>query len=99
MHVLHLSATGTLGGAERSLLDILASVREAYPEWPLSVIGGTSGRLEGAASALGAAVQVLPFGSSLARLGEAGRSGGRSAPRRSRHGSPGARRRQYGISP
>ena len=75
MHVLHLSATGTLGGAERSLLDILASVREAYPEWPLTVIGGTSGRLEEAASALGAAVQVLPFGSSLARLGEAGRGG------------------------
>jgi glycosyltransferase involved in cell wall biosynthesis len=73
MHVLHLSATGTLGGAERSLLDILASVREAYPEWPLSVIGGTRGRLEEAAAALGAAVQVLPFGSSLARLGEAGR--------------------------
>ena len=73
MHVLHVSATGTLGGAERSLLDILASVRDAYPDWPLSVIAGTSGRLEESAAAIGAAVQVVPFGSSLARLGEAGR--------------------------
>lgn len=73
MHVLHLSATGTLGGAERSLLDILASVRDAHPDWPLSVIAGSSGRLEEGAAAVGAAVEVLPFDASLARLGEAGR--------------------------
>ena len=72
MHVLHLSATGTLGGAERSLLDILASTREAHPAWSLSVIAGSAGALAAAAAAHGVRVTVLPYGAALGRLGEAG---------------------------
>jgi glycosyltransferase involved in cell wall biosynthesis len=77
LHILHLSATGALGGAERCLLDILASVRQANPEWRLSVVTGADGGLVPAAKALGAEAHVVPYGESLARLGEAGRSGER----------------------
>lgn len=77
MHVLHLSATGALGGAERCLLDIVASVRQANPEWRLSVVTGADGALVPAANALGAGAKVVPFGEALARMGEAGRSGAR----------------------
>jgi glycosyltransferase involved in cell wall biosynthesis len=74
VHILHLSATGALGGAERSLLDILASVRQANPDWRLSVVTGADGGLVAAAEALGAGAKVLPYGDALARLGEAGTS-------------------------
>src|SRR5687768_11807585 len=76
MHVLHLSATGALGGAERSLLDVLASVRQANPDWRFSVVTGADGGLVAAAKALGAGAKVLPYRDALARLGEAGTSGG-----------------------
>ena len=77
MHVLHLSATGALGGAERSLLDILASIRQAKPDWRMSVVSGADGPLIGAVNALGAEARVLPYGAGLARLGETGSSGAR----------------------
>ena len=77
MHVLHLCATGALGGAERCLLDILASVRQANPDWRLSVVTGADGGLVSAAKALGACAKVVPYRDALARLGEAGRTDGR----------------------
>jgi glycosyltransferase involved in cell wall biosynthesis len=77
VHVLHLSATGALGGAERSLLDILASIRRAKPDWRLSVVTGADGPVIGLSKALGASARVLPYGDALARLGEAGSSGAR----------------------
>ena len=77
MHVLHLSATGAIGGAERSLLDILASVQQTTPDWRLSVVTGADGNLVAEARALGAGVTVIPYGAALARLGESGRSGAR----------------------
>lgn len=78
MHILHLSATGALGGAERSMLDIVASVREANPDWRFSVVTGADGAVIAAAKALGAGARALPYGDALARLGEAS-SGGRLA--------------------
>jgi glycosyltransferase involved in cell wall biosynthesis len=77
MHVLHLSATGAIGGAERSLLDILASVQQTTPDWRLSVVTGADGNLVAEARALGAGVTVIPYGAALARLGESGGSGAR----------------------
>jgi glycosyltransferase involved in cell wall biosynthesis len=78
MHILHLSATGAVGGAERSMLDIVASVREANPDWRFSIVTGADGAVIAAAKALGAGARVLPYGDALARLGEAS-SGGRLA--------------------
>jgi glycosyltransferase involved in cell wall biosynthesis len=72
MRVLYLSASGELGGAERSLLDILASVRAARPSWPLALLAGGDGPLVAEAQRLGVESQVLPFPAALSRLGEAG---------------------------
>ena len=77
MHVLHLSATGAIGGAERSLLDILASAQQTAPDWRLSVVTGADGNLVAEARSLGAGVTVIPYGAALARLGESGGSGAR----------------------
>ena len=78
MHVLHLSATGALGGAERSMLDIVASVREANPDWRLSIVTGADGSVIGAAKALGAGAR-----------GRLARSANRAARRTAWHGGTG----------
>jgi glycosyltransferase involved in cell wall biosynthesis len=71
MRVLYLNPSGQLGGAERSLLDILASLRAAEPSWVLGLIAGSEGPLLEQAQALGVEARVLPFPPSLARLGDA----------------------------
>jgi glycosyltransferase involved in cell wall biosynthesis len=70
MRVLYLTAAAELGGAERSLLDILASVRQAQPAWALSVISGVAGPLLERAAALGVVTEVIPFDPALASVGE-----------------------------
>jgi glycosyltransferase involved in cell wall biosynthesis len=70
MRVLYLTAAAELGGAERSLLDILASIRQAQPAWTLSVVSGAAGPLLERATALGVVTEVIPFDPALASLGE-----------------------------
>jgi len=72
MRVLYLSAEAGLGGAERSLLDILASMRRAQPSWTLTLVTAADGPLVQHAAALGVTTRVLPFAEALARLGESG---------------------------
>ncbi len=72
MKVAFLSATGKLGGAERALLDLLASLRAAEPEWPLHLVVLGPGPLADRAAELGVAVHLLPLPGSLARAGDAG---------------------------
>lgn len=72
MRILYLNPTGQLGGAEASLLEILASVRFAEPSWPLHLVLGGDGPLASRAAALGVATDVLPFPAALARVGEWG---------------------------
>jgi glycosyltransferase involved in cell wall biosynthesis len=80
MRVMYLNPTGQLGGAESSLLDILASLRRAEPAWPLHLLAASDGPLVAKAQALGVTTEVLPFPSALGRLGELGAiSSGRSA--------------------
>jgi glycosyltransferase involved in cell wall biosynthesis len=69
---MYLDPSGQLGGAETSLLGILASVREAQPGWPLHVVTADQGPLVEAVVGVGATVRVLPFPLPLARLGEHG---------------------------
>ncbi len=71
MRILYLNPSGQLGGAEMSLLDILASLREAKPEWTLGLIAGSDGPLLEQARQLGVTAKVLPFPPSVARLGDA----------------------------
>jgi glycosyltransferase involved in cell wall biosynthesis len=72
VRVVYLSPTGALGGAETSLLAMLASVRRARPSWPLHLVAATAGPLIASAGDLGVSTSVLPFPAALARLGEHG---------------------------
>jgi glycosyltransferase involved in cell wall biosynthesis len=70
MRVMYLNPTGQLGGAETSLLAILASLRHAEPAWPLHVVMAGDGPLAAAVGALGSTASVVPFPAALAKLGE-----------------------------
>jgi glycosyltransferase involved in cell wall biosynthesis len=71
MRVVYLSASGQLGGAEISLLEILASLRAARPDWDLRLVVSEDGPMASKAQALGFSVMVIPFPPALARLGDA----------------------------
>lgn len=75
VRIVYLSPSGKLGGAERSLLDLLASLRAARPDWSLHLITAGDGPLAHRATALGVASTLVPFPESLARLGDAGAGG------------------------
>lgn len=75
MRIVFLNPSGQMGGAEAALLDILASLREAEPEWQLELIISADGPVANRARALGVVTAVLPFPESLARLGDAGAGG------------------------
>jgi glycosyltransferase involved in cell wall biosynthesis len=76
MRVMYLNPTGQLGGAETSMLAILASIRHAEPLWPLQVVMAGDGPLAPAVSALGVTTSVAPFPAALAKLGEHGAAAG-----------------------
>lgn len=57
------------------LLDILASMRRAEPEWSLHLIAADEGPLVSRARALGVTTTVVPFPAALARMGDAGAGG------------------------
>lgn len=72
MKVAFLSATGRIGGAERVLLDLLASIRAAEPGWPLHLVLLGAGPLAERAAEMGVTVHPLPLPRMLARTGDAG---------------------------
>jgi glycosyltransferase involved in cell wall biosynthesis len=75
MKILYLNTSGVFGGAERSLLDIIASVGAARPNWKLSLIAGSDGPLIERAREMGIAATVAPMPESLAQIGDAGVDG------------------------
>ena len=77
MKIVYLNPTGQLGGAERVLLDLLASLRAAKPDWSTKLIVASEGPLASRAFALGVPTTVLPFPPSIAQIGdsEAGGAG------------------------
>lgn len=74
LSIVYLSASGAVGGAERALLDLLASLRAAEPAWRLAVVAPEEGPLLAAVRTLGVDARVLPFPAALAGLGDAGAS-------------------------
>ena len=75
MRILYLNPCAQMGGAETSLLELLASIRAAEPDWHLTLVLGADGPLAGKAAALGVAVRVVPMPAALARTGDSGASG------------------------
>ena len=75
MKILYLNPSGSFGGAERTLLDVLASVKIAEPGWTLALVAGSDGPLVERARALGVATTVLALPESLQRIGDAGGGG------------------------
>jgi glycosyltransferase involved in cell wall biosynthesis len=76
LRVAFLSPSGELGGAETSLLDVLASLRDAQPSWPLHLVAAADGPLLPRAATLGVTTAVVPFPRAIARLGEHGAAHG-----------------------
>ena len=75
MRVVFLNPIGHLGGAERVLLDVLASVRSVEPDWSLHLVLGSEGPLAAEAQKLGVITEILPYPPELAQLGDAGAGG------------------------
>lgn len=72
--VLHVSASGMLGGAERVLLDLIAWQRRRRSTWKPSLLTLGSGPLLDAARSLGVPATSLPLPARLERLGESGQT-------------------------
>lgn len=72
MKLVYLNTTGTLGGAERCLLDLLASLRGSGGPWRPAVVLGADGPLRAEVEALDVPCTLLPLPDSAARMGDAG---------------------------
>ena len=70
MRIVYLNLAVELGGAERSLLDLIASMREAAPETELAVLVGGEGPFEAAARGTGCRVEVVAAPSVLLGMGD-----------------------------
>jgi glycosyltransferase involved in cell wall biosynthesis len=68
--LVHLTTSGELGGAETSLVTLLESIREAEPNWELSVVTPADGPLVERLRTTRIAVDILPFPKRLAAFGE-----------------------------
>jgi glycosyltransferase involved in cell wall biosynthesis len=73
--VVYLNPSGRMGGAEVALLAMLASIRQAQPDWKLHLVVSDDGAVAAKAKALGVFTTVLRFPASLARLGDASAGG------------------------
>ncbi len=78
MKILFLNPVGTVGGAERVLLDVIASLRGAEPSVEVHVVSAAAGPLLEAAAGLGAATTVLPLPAAAGELGDSGLRRGRA---------------------
>ena len=72
MRILYLNPIGSLGGAERLLLDLIRSVQQARPDWTLELATGSDGDFPAAARVFGIDVSVVPFPPTFQRLGDSG---------------------------
>ncbi|MBD2081720.1 glycosyltransferase family 4 protein [Leptolyngbya sp. FACHB-17] len=72
MRLLFFNAIGAIGGAERSLLTMLESLRKLDPSIEIFLVVGTEGALIEAAEKLDVRVICLPLPQSINRFGDSG---------------------------
>jgi glycosyltransferase involved in cell wall biosynthesis len=77
VRILFLSPVGTVGGAERVLLDLIASLAASAPGIEMHLAAAADGPLLEAARARGAVADVLPLGASAGAIGDSALAGGR----------------------
>ena len=70
MKILYLNPAAQLGGAERSLIDVMSAVRVIRPDWELSLIAGEDGPLIAAAREIGVAARAIEYPRELAQFGD-----------------------------
>ena len=75
MKILYLNPSGELGGAERSLLFLMATLRAVKPDWQIQLVAGGGGPLIRRAEELGVQASAIDFPRALSRLGDAGAGG------------------------
>lgn len=75
MKILYLNPSAKLGGAERSLLDLMWSIRRTRPDWRLAMLTGEDGDLVARAREIGVISEVVPMPPSVAYLGDAAAGG------------------------
>jgi glycosyltransferase involved in cell wall biosynthesis len=80
MHLLYLSPTGTLGGAERVLLNVMTAVRHTRPDWRPRLLALADGPLLERAERAGVPTTLLPMPTELNALGDS-QLAGTTAPR------------------
>jgi glycosyltransferase involved in cell wall biosynthesis len=73
--ILFLNATAAVGGAERVLLDLMASLRRCRPDLELRLALPGAGPLASLAEELGVRVHLLPLPVELAEFGDSGLRG------------------------
>jgi glycosyltransferase involved in cell wall biosynthesis len=71
MRIVFVSPVAKLGGAERSLLDLLGSLKATWPSAALHLLAFEDGPLLELARSEGATTEVLPLPADLRSLGEA----------------------------
>jgi len=72
MKLLFLNVSGSMGGAERVLLDLLTSLAQTDPRLRLYLLLAADGPLANEAAQLGAQVDLLPLPEVLQQLGDFG---------------------------
>jgi len=72
MRILFLSPSGSLGGAERCLVDLIASIRAYDPAVDIGMLAGGDGPLLPEVESLGVRVLRLPLAQGLAEVGDSG---------------------------
>ncbi|MBV9125364.1 MAG: glycosyltransferase family 4 protein [Planctomycetes bacterium] len=75
MRIAYLNPVAVLGGAERCLLNVLSSVRQAEPKAELHLLVGTEGPLIRQAEDLGVRVRLLPMPPRMLAMGDSALQG------------------------
>jgi glycosyltransferase involved in cell wall biosynthesis len=68
--ILYLNPKAQLGGAERSILDVMTEMRALRPDWQLSLIAGEDGPLLKAAREIGVAASAIGYPAAFAEFGD-----------------------------
>ena len=71
-HLVCVTTSAQLGGAETSLLTLLRALRGRVPDWAISVVAPDEGPLLDSCRDAGMSVHVVPYPAGLAAFGEPG---------------------------